>query len=98
MYLSNGQENAYEELVQLISSDPVLCLPDFSLPFELNTDASHYGTGSVLYQQDSTRVANQQLRMVGYYSYSFTKTEVNYTTTEKEALAVLRAIRYFRSY
>ena len=91
-------ETAYKELVRVISSDPVLTLPDFDLPFELNTDASHYGTGAILYQRDERQPSNRQLRVIGYHSYTFNKAEVNYTTTEKEALAVLKAVRYFRSY
>lgn len=91
-------ENAYRDMVHEISSDPILSLPDFSLPFELNTDASHYGTGAVLYQRDAEQPTHRQLRVVGYHSYTFSKPELNYTTTEKEALAVLKAIRYFRSH
>lgn len=33
-------DDAYCELVRIIFSGPVLCMPDFVLPFELNTDAS----------------------------------------------------------
>lgn len=95
---SNQCENAYQDLIKRISSDPVLTLPDFQLPFELNTDASHFGTGAVLYQRDTAAPSSQQLRVIGYYSFTFSKTQINYTTTEKEALAVLMAVRYFRSY
>lgn len=91
-------ERAYRDMVQAISSDPILSLPDFTLPFELNTDASHYGTGAVLYQRDAKQPAHKQLRVVGYHSYTFSKSELNYTTTEKEAMAVLKAVHYFRSY
>lgn len=95
---SDECEEVYQELVRRISSDPVLTLPDFSLPFEMNTDASHYGTGAVLYQRHCSSPLNRQLRVVGYYSYTFNATQLNYSTTEKEALAVLMAVLYFRSY
>lgn len=91
-------DSVYESLVRIISSDPILTLPDFKLPFELNTDASHYGTGAVLYQRDSEAPPSRQQKVVGYYSYTFSKAQLNYTTTEKEALAVLMAVRYFRPY
>lgn len=91
-------ERVYQELVRRISSDPILTLPDYSLPFEMNTDASNYGTGAVLYQRDLSSPPTQQLRVIGYYSYTFNPTQQNYSTTEKEALAVLMAVRYFRSY
>lgn len=91
-------EKAYKDLVLAISSDPILTLPDFTVPFELTTDASNYGAGAVLYQRRGTRGSERERHVVGYYSYTFTKAEQNYSTTEKEALAVVLAIRYFRSY
>lgn len=47
-------EQTYQALLNIISSDPVLILPDFEKPFELCTDASLYGTGAVLYQRDDS--------------------------------------------
>lgn len=47
---SDKWKHEYQELVTIISSDPILILPDFSLPFKLITDASNYSTGAVLYQ------------------------------------------------
>lgn len=92
-------ETAFCSLVQIISSKPFFCIPYFRLPFELNTDASHYGGGgAVLYQRDITQQGYHQMRVVGYYSCTFSKPELNYTTTEKEALVVLKAVRYLRSY
>lgn len=91
-------EGAYCELVKLISSDPILRIPNFSLPFVLNTDASHYATGAVLYQKSSTQADQTKHHVVGYYSYTLKPAEINYSTTEKEALAVLKAVQYFRTY
>lgn len=91
-------ESAFNKLKDLISSNPILQLPDPQLPFELCSDASHYGSGSILYQRDISQPKNKQLRVVGYQSYTFTKPEINYSITEKEALGVIKAIKYFRSY
>lgn len=91
-------EDAYVDIVNTISSNPVLTIPDFSLPFELHTDASQYGTGAVLYQRDESKPPQQQYTVIGYQSYTFSKAEINYCTTEKELLAVLQATRYFCTY
>lgn len=91
-------EAAYEYLVEAISSEPVLTIPDFQLPFELHTDASYCGTGSVLYQRNLSAPTKQQLRVIGFQSYTFTKPELNYSVTEKETLAVLVALRYFQPF
>ncbi|XP_064461877.1 uncharacterized protein LOC135372084 [Ornithodoros turicata] len=40
-------EAAYQDILAAITSNPILTLPDFKLPFELRTDASHFGTGAV---------------------------------------------------
>lgn len=86
------------DMVQAISLDPIVSLPDFTLLFYLNTDASQYGTGAVLYQCNSKDTAHKQLCLVGYFGYRPNKSESNYLTTEKDALAVLKAVRYFYSY
>ena len=91
-------EQSYQQLVSLISSNPILGVPDWSTQFELSCDASHYGTGAILYQRDTAKSRNKQLKVIGYYSYTFTKPELNYSTTEKECLSVIKAIKYFRSY
>jgi len=89
-------DKSYFSLIDFITSNPILQVPDFKLPFELNTDASNYGSGSILYQRDETLIKNKQLRVIGYQSYTFNKHEINYSTTEKEALAVVKALKYFQ--
>jgi transposase InsO family protein len=84
----------FEDLKTRITVNPVLVLPDFSKPFILTTDASDLGTGSVLTQ----RSEGKKEHVVGYQSYTFNKAERNYSTSEKEMLAVLKAVHYFRSY
>ena len=67
--------------------------PDWSLPFEIMCDASDFAVGAVLGQ----RVG--KLPHVIYYSNkTLMDAQVNYTTTEKELLAVVFALDKFRSY
>ena len=91
-------QQSFTKLKEMITSNPILSLPDWTLEFELCTDASNYGSGSILYQRDPSQRRNKQLRVIGYQSYTFTAAEVKYSVTEKECLAVIKAIEYFKSY
>lgn len=91
-------EVAFLKLKDMIVANPVLQLPDWDLPFELVTDASAFGSGSVLYQRDETQPRGRKSRCIGFQSYTFTKAEISYSTTEKEGLAVKKALKYFQSY
>lgn len=86
-------DDAFAKLKELLITAPVMNCPDFDLPFCVQTDASDFGLGAVLTQNhpDGERV-------ISYISRSLTSSERKFSTTEKEALAVLWAIERFRPY
>ena len=55
-------------------------------------DASDVGAGAVLLQTDSTGVEHP----VCYFSNKFDQHQWNYSTIEKEALALIRALMHFK--
>nr|GEY40774.1 reverse transcriptase domain-containing protein [Tanacetum cinerariifolium] len=65
----------------------------FADPFELMCDASNYAVGAVLEQR-----IEKHFRPIHYASKTMNQAEANYTTTEKEMLAVVYAFEKFRSY
>jgi len=80
---------AFEQLKKALVEAPVLVVPDRDLPFQVHTDASVVGTGGVLMQVG---------RVVAYTSTKFAPAEFNYTTTEQECLALMRALQAWRCY
>ena len=84
---------AYEELKKKLVSAPIIIAPDWSLPFELMCDASDFALGAVLGQR-----SNKIFHSIYYASKTLSGAQLNYTTTEKELLAVVYAFEKFRSY
>nr|GEU37405.1 reverse transcriptase domain-containing protein [Tanacetum cinerariifolium] len=66
---------------------------DWDQPFELMCDASDYAVGVVLRQR-----VEKHFRPIHYASKAMNQAKTNYTTTEKEMLAVVYAFEKFRSY
>nr|GEU39474.1 reverse transcriptase domain-containing protein [Tanacetum cinerariifolium] len=71
----------------------ILIAPDWDLPFELMCDASDFVISAVLGQRQE-----KHFRPIHYASKTMTGAESNYTTTEKEMLAVVYAFEKFWSY
>jgi hypothetical protein len=80
-------------LKEALISAPVIQPPDWHLPFEIMCDVSDYVVGAVLDQsKDNKHYA------ISYASETLTGPQLNYATTEKKLLAVVFAIKKFRSY
>ncbi|UYV67046.1 K02A2.6-like, partial [Cordylochernes scorpioides] len=92
-YWDAAQEKAFEVLKTALISEPVLGHFDESADTHLHTDASGHGIGAVLLQ-----IQGGKERPIAYASRSLTKAEHNYSTTEKECLAVVWSISKFRPY
>ena len=85
---------AFSDLIQHMIVSPILRQPDLSLPFILFTDASNVALGAILSQKEKKGYEY----VIAYASRLLKGPETKYGITEKECLAVLWGIRYFRSY
>ncbi|KAK8564490.1 hypothetical protein V6N12_036613 [Hibiscus sabdariffa] len=84
---------AFEILKSKLVTALIVEPPDWNLPFELMCDASDYAVGAVLGQRKG-----KIFHPTYYASKTLNEAQVNYTTTEKELLAVIFAFDKFRSY
>nr|GEZ74682.1 hypothetical protein [Tanacetum cinerariifolium] len=76
-----------------LTEAPILIALNWDQPFELMCNASDYVVGAVLGQR-----IEKHFRPIHYASKTMNQAEANYTTTEKEMLAVVYAFEKFRSY
>lgn len=80
---------AFQKLKDILINPPILRYPNFNRKFKLITDASNYALGAVLTQDGHP---------VCYASRTLNDHEKNYSTIEKELLAVVWGTQYFRPY
>ncbi|KAK9042484.1 hypothetical protein V6N11_017554 [Hibiscus sabdariffa] len=90
---NNDCTKAFNLLKQKLVTAPIVEPPDWKLPFELMCDVSDYVVGAVLGQRKG-----KIFHPIYYASKTINDAQVNYTTTEKEMLAVIFAFDKFRSY
>ncbi|KAH9698198.1 RNA-directed DNA polymerase [Citrus sinensis] len=96
-YAYLGKQQTYPVVIssQLMrdKKSPIMQPPDWSLPFELICDASDYAVGVVQGQRKEGKPF-----VIYYASRTLNSAQMNYTTTEKELLAVIFALDKFHSY
>ena len=80
---------SFDTLKERLCQAPVLKYPDYTKTFTLTTDASNEGLGAIL---------SQDGHPCCFISRTLNPPERNYTTTEKELLAIVWAVRRFRQY
>lgn len=85
---------AFECVKVKLTTAPCLINPNYNKPFIVQCDACRYGTGGLLAQMDE----NGDERPIAFTSKKLNKAQRNYTVTEQECLAVVRAIQKYRPY
>jgi len=87
------QREAFKEIKKLLSSHPVVAPPRDDAPYIVTTDASGSAIGCILSQiQENHEV------VIRYDSRILNNNEKKYSTTEKEALALVYAIQIYKPY
>jgi len=86
-------QEAFEELKEKITSQPVLSLPKREGKFRVEMDASGHTIGGVLSQEQDGK-----WRLIAFLSRMMQAAERNYEIYDKELLAIVEALAKWRQY
>lgn len=81
--------HSIDSLKRLLITEPILRYPNFNKTFTITTDASQFALGAVLSQDEHP---------ICFASRTLNDHEQRYSTIEKELLAIVWAVKYFRPY
>ncbi|KAG0440563.1 Transposon Tf2-9 polyprotein [Dictyocoela muelleri] len=84
---TQADELEVRRIFEKIRNCSTLHHPNLNKEFQLKCDASDQGIGSILLQEG---------KIIGYYSKKYNIQERNYTTVEKEILAILKSLEHFK--
>jgi hypothetical protein len=88
----NKHEEALNTLIKQVNQDLILTAPDQDEPFKLETDASAYAIGAVLFQKDK----RGKWCMIGYASKTLNSAKWNYDIWDREFLELIFGLTYWR--
>ena len=83
---------AFHAVKQAVIRATMLSFPNYSLPFEIFTDASTYQIGSIIAQH-----TEDGFKVLAFFAMKMTPAQMKYTVTEQELLAIVMTLRKYRS-
>ena len=88
-------QDSFERLKTCLVNPPILSYPDYSSdkPLELFTDASYFGAGACLTQEQ-----DGEQKIIAYISTTFNKSELNYSVLDKELTALRWGIKRLKPF
>ncbi len=91
---TSQHQESFELLKTALNTAPILAMPDMNKEFIIQTDASATGLGGVLSQIGD----DGKEHPIMYTSKTLTQTQRNYSTIERELLAIIHAVKTFRPF
>ena len=82
------EQKAFEEIKKVIAKETLLIYPNFNKRFDVHTDASDKQLGAVISQKGLP---------IAFYSRKLNPAQKNYTTTERELLAIVETLKEFKN-
>jgi hypothetical protein len=84
----NVEQTAFDNIKKIVAKEVLLSYPDFTKPFQMYTDASHLQLGAIITQSG---------KPIAYWSRKLNPAQTRYTTTERELLSIVEALKEFRN-
>ena len=91
LYFDESCQIAFEEIKFRLVEAPIMAKPYWNREFEIMCDASDFAMGAILGQK-----YEKVFKAIYYASKTFNEAQENYSTTEKEMLAIVFACEKFR--
>ena len=91
---TDAAQQSFKTLKQAFTSTLVLTHWVPNRPIIVETDASDYALGTILSIQNDSG----EIHPIAFHSHSFTPTEINYDTHNKEFLAIFSAFKVWQHY
>ena len=82
------EQNAFDTMKKIVGQQTLLAYPDFNIPFEIHTDASHTQLGAV---------TSQKGKPIAFYSRKLNPAQTRYTTMERELLSIVETLKEFKN-
>jgi predicted aspartyl protease len=99
---SEEQSMAWNQLKQSIYEAKMLYHPDFDSTFHIQTDASNVGISASIFQyptnENHPMIDKHKRRYISFAARALSASEKNYSTTKKELLAIIFALKKFHYY
>jgi hypothetical protein len=87
-------DKAFDILKEKLSTAPILIFPNWEIEFHVHVDASGISLGAILAQPGEGNMDHP----IYFSNRKLSQAERNYTTTEREGLAMIYALQKFRHY
>ena len=92
-YFDESCHNCFEDIKSRLVEAPIMEKPDWNREFEIMCDANDFTMGAALGQK-----AEKVFKAIYYANKTFNEARENYSTTEKEMLAIVFACEKIRPY
>ena len=88
------EQTAFDKMKEILTSEPVIMIPNEHKGYRVEIDASFIAIGAVLYQQDE----NEKWRVVSFMSKRLGGAQARYDSGKLELLGLIVTLTYWKHY